>query len=359
MSVFQRGRFWWYEFEFRGQRFRASTSSTSKEVAKRAERARRLQLEEGINQLKAVKRPLAFAGVAKQWLEVKTPQWSTSNLRIESYNVGHLVETFGKLLLTDITPDHISRYQAAREREGASKRTINMEVGTLRAILRKHRLWSNLQPDVKMLRVRSDIGRALSQAEAQALLVACQKSRSRSLYPAVLLSIHTGLRNRELRLLRWRQIDLLGHTVTVGRSKTSGGEGRVVPLSKIAQRVIQEWRSEFPDAMPDHYVFPSERYGLAGEDGYLHGALTRYGVRPDVPMGSWKVAWSNALQAAGVQCRWHDLRHTFVSWIAESQTSDATIMALAGHLSVKMKEKYSHVRQQAKRNAIATFDVIQ
>lgn len=100
MSVFQRSKFWWYEFEFRGQRFRASTSSTSKEVAKRAERARRLQLEEGVNQLKAVKRPLVFSGVAKQWLEAKAPQWSKSNLRIESYNVGHLVETFGKLLLT-------------------------------------------------------------------------------------------------------------------------------------------------------------------------------------------------------------------------------------------------------------------
>ena len=162
MSVFQRGRFWWYEFEFRGQRFRVSTSSTSKEVAKRAERARRLQLEEGIHQLKAVKRPMVFSGVAKQWLEAKAPQWSKSNLRIESYNVGHLVETFGKLLLTDITPDGISKYQATREKQGASKRTINMAVGTIRAILRKHRLWSNLQPDVKMLRTRSDIGRALA-----------------------------------------------------------------------------------------------------------------------------------------------------------------------------------------------------
>jgi integrase len=228
---------------------------------------------------------------------------------------------------------------------------------TLRAILRKQRLWANLQPDVKMLRARSDIGRALSRDEETRLLAACKASRSRSLYPAVLLSIHSGLRNQELRLLRWRQIDMLEHTLTVGKSKTAGGEGRTVPLSDTAWRCIQEWRSQWPEAHPEHYLFPSEKYGLAGEEGYLHGALVPYDVRPDAPMGSWKVAWTNAKQAAGVQCRWHDLRHTFVSRIAEGQVSDATIMALAGHMSVKMKEKYSHVRAESKRQAILTLDM--
>jgi len=48
-----------------------------------------------------------------------------------------------------------------------------------------------------------------------------------------------------------------------------------------------------------------------------------------------------------------------VSRIAESQVSDATIMALAGHLSVKMKERYSHVRAEAKRQAVASLDIPQ
>jgi integrase len=67
-------------------------------------------------------------------------------------------------------------------------------------------------------------------------------------------------------------------------------------------------------------------------------------------------ACQSAKQSGGVQCRWHDLRHTFVSRIAEGQVSDATIMALAGHLSVKMKEKYSHVRTESKRQAVLTLD---
>jgi integrase len=114
--------------------------------------------------------------------------------------------------------------------------------------------------------------------------------------------------------------------------------------------------SYWPDAKAEHFVFPSEKYGLAGEFGVRDGAVAPYCVRPEVPIGSWKVAWTNAKQTARVSARWHDLRHTFVSRIAEGQVSDATIMPLAGHLSVKMKEKYSHVRQEAKRQAIATLD---
>ena len=356
MSVYQRGTVWWYTFRFRGQRILESTSSGSKNLAVRAERERRRQFEEGMNGLKADKRPMLFAVCAKQYVDTNLAHWSKSNIRIETYNLKHLTTYFGKLLLTDIAASNIGKYQAQRKAAGASSRTINMEVGTLRAILRKQRLWANLQPDVKMLRTRSDIGRALSREEEMRLLDACRKSRSRSLYPAVLLSIHSGLRNQELRLLSWKQIDLLGRMLTVGKSKTTGGEGRSVPLSDTAWRCIREWRTQWPEAMPDDYVFPSERYGLAGESGYQHGTAVPYDVRPDVAIGSWKVAWTNAKRAAAVQCRWHDLRHTFVSRIAEGQVSDATIMALAGHLSVKMKEKYSHVRAESKRQAVLTLD---
>ena len=50
-----------------------------------------------------------------------------------------------------------------------------------------------------------------------------------------------------------------------------------------------------------------------------------------------------------VSCRFHDLRHTFISRLAESQASDSTVMALAGHVSRKMMERYSHIRMEAKR----------
>jgi Phage integrase family len=64
------------------------------------------------------------------------------------------------------------------------------------------------------------------------------------------------------------------------------------------------------------------------------------------------VAWESARKAAGVSCRFHDLRHTFISRLAESQASDSTVMALAGHVSRAMMERYSHIRMEAKRHAV-------
>lgn len=356
MAVYKRGGIYWYEFEFGGVRIRETTHSSNKEIAQRAERERRRKLEEGANSLQPKKHPLLFSVAAKRWLDANKPHWSANNVKLEAYNVEALLPHFGKQLLSDIAADDVARFQAARKKEGVSNRTINMAVGTLRAILRKHRLWHNIATDVRMLKVRGEVGRALTADEQHRLLVACKKSRSRSLYPAVLLSLHSGLRNTELRLLRWRQVDLIEQTITVGRSKTQGGEGRVIPLSNTASRCLREWRSQFPDAKPAHFLFPSERYGLNGEEGYQSGERAVSETKPDTPIGSWKTSWTVAREAAGVKCRWHDMRHTFVSKMAEGQASDATIMSLAGHLSRKMMEKYSHTRNEAKRQAIAALD---
>jgi Phage integrase family len=48
----------------------------------------------------------------------------------------------------------------------------------------------------------------------------------------------------------------------------------------------------------------------------------------------------------------HDLRHTFISRLSESQASDSTVMALAGHVSRAMMERDSHIRMEAKRRAV-------
>ena len=50
--------------------------------------------------------------------------------------------------------------------------------------------------------------------------------------------------------------------------------------------------------------------------------------------------------------RFHDLRHTAITKLAESQASDQTIMAMAGHVSHQMLERYSHIRKAAKRSAL-------
>ena len=52
-----------------------------------------------------------------------------------------------------------------------------------------------------------------------------------------------------------------------------------------------------------------------------------------------------------MQLRFHDLRHTCVTKLAESQASEQTLMAIAGHVSRRMIEHSSHIRMEAKRSA--------
>jgi integrase len=53
-----------------------------------------------------------------------------------------------------------------------------------------------------------------------------------------------------------------------------------------------------------------------------------------------------------VTFRFHDLRHCAITQLAENGASDPTIMAIAGHVSRRMLERYSHVRMEAKRKAL-------
>src|SRR5271155_5746065 len=104
MALYKRGEVWWYEFVFRGQRIRESSNSSAKTLAIRIERERRRQLELGVAGLKEGPQPLLFSVAMKRWLELNTPRWSKSNLRI-GRRAGHLLPVFGKLLLSDVTAD--------------------------------------------------------------------------------------------------------------------------------------------------------------------------------------------------------------------------------------------------------------
>jgi integrase len=177
------------------------------------------------------------------------------------------------------------------------------------------------------------------------------KSRCRSLYPIVILAISTGMRANEIRGLTWGQVNFFTSTLTVGKSKTAASTGRIIPLNPRALAVLTHWRGLFPGAQEEHFVFPHEKYGLAGNNRQL----CAYEIVPTEPMNRWKVAWEGARKRANVSCRFHDLRNTFISRLAESQASDSTVMALAGHVSRAMMERYSHIRMEAKRKAVNTL----
>ena len=350
MSVYKRGEVWWYKFRINGQSIRESADTGSKTVARDAERIRRRELEEGLNGIRR-QRALLFSVAAQEWLDLKRSVLSARSVQIEEANLKHLKPCFGGTLIGDIEAADISRYQQRRIAEGAAAKTVNLEVGTVRAILRRNRLWANVQPDVHMLNVRDDVGRAISQDEETTLLAECAASRSRSLYPAVTVALATGMRYSEIRLLRWKQLDLARHTLTVGDSKTEAGAGRPIPLNDRACMVLDMWASHFPSREPEHYVFPTEKCGAAGDDFKPHV----YATLPTEPIGDWKEAWEAAKERAKVACRFHDLRHTACTRMLEGGVPFsvvATIMGWSPSTAVRMSRRYGHIGQAAQREAV-------
>ena len=54
-------------------------------------------------------------------------------------------------------------------------------------------------------------------------------------------------------------------------------------------------------------------------------------------------AWYDALKRAGIQeFRWHDLRHTWVSWHAQQGTPMSVLQELGGWESEEMVRRYAH-----------------
>jgi integrase len=196
-----------------------------------------------------------------------------------------------------------------------------------------------------MLPLGEEIGRAISSEEERRLLDACGKSRSRSLLPLVILAIETGARFGTLRTLQWGNVDFAERTLKFGKDKTAAGSGRVIPLNQRAVATLQFWATSFPDRQPEHYVFPSELYGLAGEEGYLNGKSGPYRVDVTKPMLSWKTSWNTARRVAGVKCRLHDCRHTYVTRLLDAGVPITKVAKLVGwtpSTMVAMAGRYGH-----------------
>jgi integrase len=347
--LYKRGNVWWYRIKFHGAEVRESAGTSSKTVARKIEFERRRCLEEGAGGIRK-RKPRLFRLAADQWKAIKKPTLAPKSYRIEETNLGHLLPVFGGTLCSDIEAADVARYQQRRSQEGAAAGTVNLEVATLRAILRRLGLWAQIQPEVRMLPERDDAGRALTAEEEKRLLRACSASRSRALYPAVVLALNTGLRSSELTGIRWRQVDFAARQIVVGRSKTEAGRGRVVPLNDRALAALRTWAEGFFERKPEHFVFPTEKYGEGG---------VVYATDPEKPVGRLKEAWEAAKRRTAdedkgliaVVCRWHDLRHTFCTRLLERKNGLPILAALMGWVTCNDGSNGEAIRTPINRRA--------
>src|SRR6516162_5555817 len=84
---------------------------------------------------------------------------------------------------------------------------------------------------------------------------------------------------------------------------------------------------------------------------------SRTTIRPDTAGTTLKSAWESVRAAARVDCRFHDLRHTALTKMAEEEVPEETMKAIAGHMSRRMLELYSHIRLAAKKKAVAGLNL--
>lgn len=398
MSIYRPkgSRVWVMDFMFESQRIRETTGMTSKTRAKEVYEKRKQDLKERRAGIKRQKQSHLLSTAAKEWQELKRSKWTPNTQSIVKYALDHLLPEIGKKLLVDIDARDIAKYQRARQAEGASNRTVNIEVGTLRKVMMHNGQWERVKTshawaDVGMLAERDDVGRKLTPAEESMLILECGRSVSRCLLPFVVLLLETGSRYNTVRTLQWDQIDFKKRKLKFGKDKTAAGTGREVPLSSRAFETLKLWSDQFPNRKASHFVFPSEKYGLHGHEGTFGGEVKVYSCDPTQPVGTIKTSWRSAKErthrhcpgcktgiladqekpATGFYCvdchleveklaeslkvRLHDLRHSAVSRMVAARVPLTTIARIVGwskSTTAAMAARYAHPDMEEMRDAV-------
>ena len=235
--------------------------------------------------------------------DVSRIRWFTQHLR------GRTLDQVSRDMIDKILSRHLAR---------RSDRTKDLYVALIRAIFRKAmREWEWLDqiPSFKTYMKGSKVRvRYLTQAQAKALLERLPAHQRE----VVSFALATGLRQGNILGLTWDRVDFDRRIVTIGDGDTKNGEALGVPLNEVALGVLDRQRGRHAT-----HVFT-----YRGEP--LRTANTR--------------SWRAALKACGIRdFRWHDLRHTWASWLRQNDVPTWVLQELGGWKSETMVRRYAHM----------------
>ncbi|MEN6535742.1 MAG: tyrosine-type recombinase/integrase, partial [Bryobacteraceae bacterium] len=380
--IYKRGKHWHMDAMVNGVRYREALNTTDKREAIALEKKRVGEIQQGkaVSKLGREFARMPFSEAADQFLEERKPHVAERTLQLERNLLIPLRRFFQDRAVMRIRAEEIAAYQRIRRETEIAGRTLNMEVGVLRRIMKRAKVWSIVSEDVKLDRENTrPVARVLTEGQKKLLFdTAASQIEWLVAYCAAVLAVNTTCRGIELKHLRWRDVDLFDRSIVIRRSKTEAGH-RPIPLNSDAMAALSHlWRraEALGSANPDHFVFP---------------ACQRLQIEPTRPQKTWRTAWRSLVEEtatragkeaarlaaesdgnieearkqamlpfinqAGARLRFHDLRHQAITELAEAGASDATIEALAGHMSREMLEHYSHVRMAAKRVALEKLSV--
>lgn len=252
----------------------------------------------------------------------------------------------GHLRLSDLSKaeiaagrDHLLK-TITRRHTPMSPATVNRHLAALSSAIRvaiDDWGWLEKNPvkHVKKLKEPKGRSRFLSNGERNRLFEACRKSPNQDLLDVVMLAITTGARRMEIWSLKWQDIDLTNRLITFRYTKN--GEIRGLPLNREAYEIFYK-RSKIR-RLDTSLIFPSKK-------------------DPDVPM-DFRAPFERALKEASIEdFRWHDLRHSCASYLAQKGVPILTIAEILGHVNTAVTVRYSHLNQDYLKNSLAEIDKI-
>ncbi len=272
---------------------------------------------------------------------------------------GHVMRALGDRPAAEITPAEVEALLATVEATDVGPRTVNKYRATVSAVFayaQKPTTFALGANPAKATDRRREAQRpaldTYTVAEVEQLAQGLEDGRHRDpARPASTLADHaedrqdaelvrvaacTGLRQGELRALRWS--DVGEEVLTVSRalsagveSGTKGGRVRHVPLVPHAAAALERLRQRGDFTAPDELVFCN----------WLGRPLDESALRR---------RFMAARDAAGLRpLRFHDLRHTYGSLLAGAGVPVTDIQAAMGHADVQTTARYLHARQASEQ----------
>lgn len=209
--------------------------------------------------------------------------------------------------------------------ECKSKSTVRKYLFALSAVLRYavrslHIIDRNPMSDVDKPPKQKGVVRFLSDEERKILLEAC-KEHSEILFIFVLLAIYSGGRYTELLTIKYENIDFENEMVHF--LDTKNGESRGVPIYHRVMEMFKEYIEK--NNIKSGYIFVNKKNKLP----FLKGAFEK------------------VIEKCGISnFRFHDLRHTYASYLAQDGAELLEIALLLGHKTTEQVKIYAHLTKK-------------
>lgn len=352
MSIFRRGSVWYADFTAPdGKRIKQSLGTEDKRQAQ--ELHDRLKAEQWRIERLGDFPNVTFDDACLRWLEEKAHKKS---LDADKGRIGFWLIHFQGVLLKSISEAKIyaavskmtnrkhrdnweSKASSLRKRGEVAEPFVEVPVSIstkakhlalMKAIMRaaeRDWKWIERGPVIKVPQERGKRVRWLEPHEAVRLINEC----SEPLKSIVVFALATGLRRSNIVDLQWQDVDLQRKVAWIHPEESKSGQAIGVALNDTACRLLR-------DQIGNHkkWVFVHRKESTL-PNGEKSAAVRKMRV-------DGNTAWRLAMKRAGIDnFRFHDLRHTWASWLVQAGVPLTVLQEMGGWESIEMVQRYAHL----------------